>query len=835
MGKRDDRTSRRKRILDSFQAALARPASNRADYLAEVCADDPEMRLELEALLTASNRGDAADSAGSGEVYRNPQPPPQAPSAPAPREDSSRRQLTVLFCDLVGSTELSQRLDADDYHELITHYHDEVAGLIERYSGHIAQYLGDGILACFGYPVALDNDAERGVRAGHDLVAAVQRLSNRFPHAELAVRIGVHSGQVVITPPRAGRAETVLIGETINIAARLQTAAEPNSVLISDATLRLVPGLFITRDLGQPELKGLARPLQVHRVLQPSGVRSRLEAAVQLTPLVGRDAECALLGECWASAREGRGQAVLISAEPGVGKSRLLLELRGQLGSEAHTWLEFGTSPQSRDSAYQPVIELLYRGLMLREADSQDVKVLRIEQSMTNIGFDLAETVPLLCTLLHLPVPEHYAPGALGPELRRQKTQDLLCRWVISLAQRQPLVMVFEDLHWMDAPSLGLLDTLLPYLGDAPLLLLMTARPEFPSPWAARPSLTALKLQPLAADHAARIVSELNGGRPLPLAAQATLLERAGGVPLYVEELTKALLESRQVLERDGASQHGALRIPDTLQGSLMARLDRLGPARELIQMASVIGRDVPRRLLQRVSGLDDAELTRQLDQLTHAGLLYAPGSAPDAGYLFKHAMIQDIAHDSLLKSARQQLHGRIAQTLKTHFAERAALEPQVLARHFEQAGQIEAALPWFHRAAENEAAGGSLAESIAHCEHALRLLRTLPESAARDHLELMLCLPLGNSRMASRGYGHEAVHTVFTRALELCGRTYDPALRASTCFRRRDICNAAGRCSTSVGWRNRFRAANSGCRCSRRRARRSHSAPSATTPTSPR
>lgn len=793
--KRDDRPSRRKRILDSFQAALARPASNRADYLRAVCADDPEMRLELEALLTASRRQDAVDAEGVGEVYRAERgpdlsapgavtlaSPSEIPSSLPARDEAARRPLSVLFCDLVGSTELSQRLDAEDYHELITRYQDEVSALIERYGGHIAQYLGDGILACFGYPLAQDNDAERAVRAGHDLVAAVRRLNGRFPDTALAVRVGIHSGQVVVKPPRAGRAETVLIGETINIAARLQTAAEPHSVLISDATLRLLPGLFITRDLGAAELKGLTRPIHVHRVVQPSGVRSRLEAAERLTPMVGRETEQALLRERWALAQAGHGQAVLLSAEPGVGKSRLLLDLRRELTDSAHTWLEVGASPQSRTSAYQPVIELLHRGLMLRDADSPELKMIRVEQSMTTIGFDLQESVPLLATLLRLPLPAHYPPSVLGPELQRQRTLDLLCRWVIALAQRQPLILVFEDLHWMDASSLTLLGTLLERLADAPLLLLMSARPEFLAPWALRPPLSLLALHPLAADAAARIVRTVSGGRALPPDAEAMLIERAGGVPLYLEELTKALLESGQLIETGEAWQPGnplqTLRVPDSLQGSLMARLDRLGPARELIQIAAVIGREVSRRLLLLVSGLDEAELDRQLLQLMQAGLLYAPASAPDAGYLFKHALIQDIARDALLKTARQQLHGRIAQALKTHFPERADKQPQVLAMHFEQAGQIEAALPYFHHAAENAAAAGSLSESIAQCEHALDLLRTLPESAARDHLELMLCLPLGNSRMASLGYGHHTVHRVFTRALELCSRTYDPALR---------------------------------------------------------
>jgi len=691
------------------------------------------------------------------------------------RDEAERRQLSVLFCDLVGSTELSEDLDPEAFRDVLLAYQNTATEVIDRYEGHIAQRVGDALLIYFGYPAAHDDDTERAVRCGYDLIAAVTRLDFKPP---LAVRIGIHTGTVVVGQ-MGGNAEILATGATTNLAARLRALAEPSTVLISDATFKLVPGLFITKDLGTPDLKGL-KPVRVYQVIQPSGVRSRLEAAHSLTPFVGREQEQAFLLERWNDVQEGKGQAVLFSAEPGLGKSRLLLVFRSRIAETPHTWLECRASPLTRNSAYQPVVELLHRRLAIKDGDTAEQRLLRVEQNLDAIGFDKFEIIPLLAPLLNLTLSARYPSSQLGPELKRKRTLETLSTWVLALARQQPLVIAFEDLHWTDASSLDLLGVLLEQLATVPLLLMMTARPEFTSPWPARSHFAAATLHPLRAAHAGQMVGSLSGDRPLPAAVHKTLLERAGGVPLFVEELTKSLLESGQLVERDGElelqSMIEQLSIPSTLQGSLMARLDRLGAARDLIQTAAVIGNEIPHLLLQLVADLDEPQLRQQLKRLTDAELLYMRGAPPQATYLFKHALIQDTAYDSLLKSTRQTLHGVIAVALERHFTERAQAEPEVLAEHFAKANVIEQAIKYYQLAAEHAEAKTANTEAIHYAAQAMKLLPTLSAGAARDNIELPLLLIQARGHAHLRGYSHAEVRVIVERAEALLSDAQDPA-----------------------------------------------------------
>jgi class 3 adenylate cyclase len=472
------------------------------------------------------------EAAGSGV------PQPAFNSVSPPRGVAERRQLTVLFCDLVGSTQLSEGLDEEAFREVLLAYYEAATAVSDSYEGYVAQRLGDGLLIYFGYPAAHDEDAERAVRCGYDMVAAVGRLDYQPP---LAVRIGIHTGPVVVGDT-GGSTDILALGATVNLAARLQSLAPTNTVVISETTFKLVPGLFITRDLGTPELKGISRPVRVHQVIQPSGVRTRLEAADQLTPYVGREPERALLLDRWHQAVDGRGQACLITAEPGLGKSRLLLMLRQRIEGVAHSWLECRASPLTRNRAYQPVIELMHRGLVMKYGDSNAARLQRLEQGLDDIGMDRHEAVPLLAPLLGIDLPAPYVPSSFGPELKRRKTLDLLSGWLLALAATQPLLLVIEDLHWADASTLSLIGRLLEQLPARKLMLVMTGRPEFSASWPCREHLTPLTLQPLKAHETERMLDSLTGSLALPGGVREKIIERANGVPLFIEEITKQLL-----------------------------------------------------------------------------------------------------------------------------------------------------------------------------------------------------------------------------------------------------------------------------------------------------
>jgi len=689
-------------------------------------------------------------------VGARPGPEPADDVPDDPDLAAERRQLTVMACDLVGATELAERLDPEDLRSVVRAFQESASGIIQRYEGHVAQYLVDGLLAYFCYPQAHENDAERAVRAGLDVVAAQQRLNESLAAEHgirLALRIGIHTGPVVIGEMGGGaKRDMIALGDVPHMAARVQSAAEPDSVVITDATQRLVAGMFVIEDGGAPGRQ---------RVVRPSGVRGRVAAAAgRLTPFVGRATELATLLEHWQAARQGVGQSVVVLGEAGVGKSRLAHQLRQQLAVAPHTWLESGATPYTAGTPFHPVIALLNQALGFAAEDVAAVRLARIERALG--GLASAEAVALIAELLGVPSP---TPLETAPELRRRKTIELLAEWLRALSALQPTVLLVEDLHWCDPSSLELLGRLVAERSTSPLFLLLTARPELTPPWPEH--VTTLALARLSDEDTRDMVLTLVG-EALPASTVDALVVRSDGVPLYVEELTKSFAEPGTTRTADA--------IPATLADSLMGRLDRLSAAKEVAQRAAVLGREFGYALLAAVSGLDETALRRELARLVEMEILFARGEPPDAVYAFKHALIQETAYQSLLKRARQQLHARLGQVLEERFPERVASAPEVVARHYEQAGLAPAAIAHYQRAGERAAERSANEEAIGHLQRALALVAGLPAGRERDERELQLQMAIATPLGAARGFGHVESEAAYARTRELA-----TALGAST------------------------------------------------------
>jgi class 3 adenylate cyclase/predicted ATPase len=684
-----------------------------------------------------------------------------------------------MFSDLVDSTRVAGALDPEDWREVVRAYQECCSEVVTRYDGHIAQYLGDGLLIYFGYPQSHEDDAQRAARAGLAIVEAVGKLNTRLESqhsVRLSLRVGIHTGPVVVGEMGGGeRRETLALGDTTNLAARLQEVAAPDSVVVSQASLRLIQGIFIVRDLGAHSLKGIPDPVGVTQILRPSGVQSRLDvaAAAGLTPLVGREQEVGLLLDRWEQAQEGLGQVVLVSGEAGIGKSRVIQVLRERLADEPHTWLECRCSPYTQESALFPVVELLKQGLAFQLEDSPEEKLGRLERGLERAGFSSPEVVPLLAPLLELPLPEGYPPPQQTPDVWRQRTLEALRAWVLDLGSYQPLVLLVEDLHWADPSTLELLGPVFEQAPTSRILAILTYRPEFNPPWAGRSHATPIVVSRLTRRQVRAMIERIAGGPGLPEEVVGKIAARTDGVPLFVEELTKNVLESGILTQRnDGYELEeplGELAIPETLQDSLMARLDRLGEAKELAQLGATIGREFPYGLLQAVSSLDEPPLRKRLTRLLQAELLYERGQPPSASYIFKHALIQEAAYGSLLKSRRRELHARIAEQLCQRFPETAEAQPELVARHYTEAGMNEPAIVYWHRAGQRAVARSANAEATRHLMRGLELLETLPDADERSRQELQLQITLGTAWMGTRGYTSSEVEKAFGRARELC------------------------------------------------------------------
>jgi class 3 adenylate cyclase/predicted ATPase len=743
-----------------------------------------------------------ASAASPTPVPSSPHSPPQpiphedqpphvaSPSAAPPSPDAERRQLTVLFCDLVDSTVLATQLDPEDLRQVVRTYQDTCAKVIARFEGHIAQLLGDGLLVYFGYPLAHEDDAQRAVRAGLGMVEALGQLNSRLKQdrgVELSVRLGIHTGLVVVGEIGGGtRHEQLALGETPNLAARLQGLAAPNTLVISAATVPLLGGFFACQALGPHRLKGFAQPIEVYRVLYESTARSRLEAAGTsgLTPLVGRETEVTLLRERWAQVKEGSGQVVLLSGEAGIGKSRLVQVLTEQVATEPQAWLTpCQCSPYYQNTALYPLIELLERvALQFERDETPPQKLSKLEGFLVQYGLPLAEAVPLFAALLSLPLTADYAPLTMSPERQKQQTLHALLTILLRIAAQQPVLFVMEDLHWVDPTTLEFLNLLVDQGPTARILTLLTFRPDFSPPWTGRAHLTQVTLPRLPRRQAAEMTGRVAHGRALPPEVVAQVVAKTDGVPLFVEELTKMVLESGLLQEQEDryalTGPLPPLAIPTTLHDSLMARLDRLATVKALAQLGATLGREFAYALLQAVSPWDEETLHRGLHQLVEAEFLYQQGVPPQATYRFKHALIQDAAYQSLLRSTRQQSHQRIAQVLEARFAELCETQPELLAHHYTEAGLAEHAIPYWQRAGEHARDRGAPLEAIHHCTTGIALLQTLPETPVRTQQAVSLHLALGVALQMAKGVGAPGVEQAYTQAYALCQQVSEtPAL----------------------------------------------------------
>jgi class 3 adenylate cyclase/tetratricopeptide (TPR) repeat protein len=712
-----------------------------------------------------------------GSVLPTPLPGPK----PVPRADAERRQLTIMFCDLVGSSELAVRLDPEDLRRVIGAYHNCIKEIIARYQGIIARYMGDGVLAYFGYPQAHEDDAEQATRAGLALVEAVAGLQTDIG-TELHVRVGIATGTVIVGDliGEGAAQEQAVIGETPNLAGRLQTVAEPGTVLICKSTRRLTGGHFEYRDLGPVTLKGWAEPAQAWHVLRTSGVESRFEAQhkTRLTPLIGREEQMDLLLRRWRTAVHGEGCVVVLTGEPGIGKSHIALALQERLQDEPHTVLRYFCSAHHINSALFPFIGQLERAAKFERSDTPAEKLSKLDALVAQSTSD-PENVAVLANLFALPTDDRYRLQELSPQKRKEKTLAALLALLEGAAAKQPVFITFEDVHWIDPTSLELLAAVVEHMPQLRALLLVTARPEFTPPWPSYPHVTTIPLTRLGRRDGAALVEQVAGGKSLPQEVMDEILARTDGVPLFIEELTKTLLESQMLQQRDGHyvldRPLPSLAIPTTLHASLMARLDRLAPVREVAQIGAVAGRDFHYELLKAVAGLPTDRLEEALDQLVESELIFRRGEIPHAVYAFKHALVRDAAYAGLLKSRRGQLHAAIASALEQRFPEVVQTQPETLAHHLTEAGLIERAIEYWLVAGKNAALRSANVEAMAHLQRGIEVIGRLPAGEDKDRSELDFQLVLGPCLIATHGPAASKALTTFARARELCERLGEP------------------------------------------------------------
>jgi class 3 adenylate cyclase/tetratricopeptide (TPR) repeat protein len=676
-----------------------------------------------------------------------------------PQDAGERRHLTVLFSDLFNSTAISAALDPEDWSLMAAEYQRAARDAITGFGGHVAKYLGDGVMAYFGWPEAHENDAERAVRAALALQAAMEVLNGRSREQgrpELLTRIGIHTGPVVVGQGGGGSAD--VFGETPNVAARVQAAAPPGSIFMTAAVHQLVSGLFVVEERGTQPLKGVREPAALFRVVEAKPVRERIgmPGARALTPLVGREEELQLLRNRWERTREGEGQVVLITGEPGIGKSRLVREFAVRVAGTEHVWLECAGEPFQENTPFYAVSQMLQQGIGWTGSETPAERVVLLERAFERAGMKVAEAVPLVCEILGLPVPEGYVPVLLTAEQKRRRLLATLAGWIFNTVRERPLVVVLEDLVWADPSTLELLAILAEQGVTVPLMLVFTARPEFRAPWPMRSHHAQISLNQLNERHVREMITRVAA---LPPAMIDAVARRTTGVPLFVEELTRLVAERGQEATRE---------VPATLHDSLMARLDSLGAAREIAQVAAVVGREFSYELLAAVSEVPDADLQAGLKSLADAELVYARGMPPEATYIFKHALVRDVAYETLLKSRRRELHRRVAGIVTERLPELANSRPEMLARHLTAAGDAEPALAAWRRAGDRDYARRAFKEAEESYRQALAIIFTLPESLERDAREIELQLRLAQALAITTGYNAPATTAALARARAL-------------------------------------------------------------------
>lgn len=710
----------------------------------------------------ATLRGDASRRPPSDAATKS-----SGPSVP-PGDRAERRQVTVMFSDLVGSTALSARMDPEDLREVISAYQNCVAETVNRFNGFTAQYMGDGVLAYFGYPEAHEDDAERAVQAGLALVAAVRDLKT---HTSLQTRVGIATG-LVVAGDLIGTGvaqEQAVVGETPNLAARLQGVAEPNAVVIAESTRKLLGNLFEFQDLGARNLRGIGGSVRAFAALRPRSVESRFEAlhASGVTDLVGRDAELELLLRRWSKAKAGDGQVVLLSGEAGIGKSRLTAALLECLASEPHRRVRNFCSPQHTDSALYPIIGQFERAAGFAYNDTLQTRLDKLD-ALLGQSFTSRQDAALLAEMLSLSNDGRYPTLQLDSQQRRHKTLDALTLQVEALSRSSPVLIIFEDVHWIDPTSLETLGRTVARIKTLRVLLIVTCRPEFEPPWIGRPHVTALTLNRFGEHEIASMIDRVAGNKLLPGSIKQDIIERSDGIPLFVEEITKAVLEaeSEGAAERAvGAIPSPSVAVPASLHASLMARLDRLGPAKEIAQIGAVIGREFSHSLLVAVVSEPDVALNSALDRVIAAGLLFRQGVPPQATYLFKHAMVQDAAYGTLLREPRRVLHARIAEALERQFPEVAESQPEVLARHRTEAGMIEKASGLWGKAGQRSLERSALMEAAEQLRRALDQIAKLPSTTALRREEIKLQVALITPLLHIKGYAAPETQAAAERA----------------------------------------------------------------------
>lgn len=677
------------------------------------------------------------------------------------RVEAERRQLTVMFCDLVGSTALSQKLDPEDYREIIMSFHKAVSEAVRHFDGYVAQYLGDGVLAYFGYPRAHEDDAELAVRGALASVSAVGRL-NGTPDARLEVRVGIATGLVVAGDivDESVSEIAAISGATPNLAARLQAAAEPGCVVIDETTHGLISRLLKSTALEKQILKGISEPVAAWRVAGIRNVESRFEVRQSslLTTFVGRDRELQTLIHCWNQAKGGESQVVMISGEPGIGKSRLTEMLHEQLVKEPR--LRYQCSPHYTNSALYPVIAQLTYAAGIVVDDPASRKLDKLEALLGRTTRDVSSVAGLFADLLSIPHEGRYAPRNLTPQAQKARTLDALSDQLLALAETQPVLMVFEDLQWVDPTTQEWLDLMVERIQDKAVLAILTFRPEYQAPWVGQSNVTLMTLSRLAQQESIELARNIVIDAEVDAQTLDEVAAKADGVPLFVEELTRAIVE--------GGTTNT---IPATIQASLLARLDRLGPAKRIAQIGAVIGREFGYRLVETASEVDEASLKEQLSALTDSQLVFARGAPPNAIYTFKHALVQDAAYESLLKSSRRELHHRIGTVLEERFPGTVDTEPEILAHHYTKAGLTEEAVIHWHKAGQRAKERSANVEAISHLTQGIDLLGQLPNSEERIEQELDMQMALGTALMSTKGFAAPEVEGTFSRALELCQR----------------------------------------------------------------